>query len=166
MKHFFWVTLCLVGCTKKNENPTPAGATILSWELSQSDRESMRSAKLADVKVQDLEYTAHPTDDSSVKVKVHLETATVVFVEAGSENTHSSPTKLSLTLVDGADYTLDRGKCMGPHYKLAAPGEAPREMILHCIVKATKPNADVSFSFYAYGDGRIDDGLQSTQKVM
>lgn len=166
MKHFLVAFLCLVGCTKKNEHPTPAGASILAWDLSQAYRVSIRSAKTSDVKIQDLDYTAHPTDDSSVKVKVHLETATVVFTESGREVTHTSATRIELTLVDGADYTLGNGKCMGPHYKLAAPGDAPRDMILHCIVKATKPNDDVSFTIYAYGDGTIDDGRPTTQKVM
>jgi hypothetical protein len=159
MKHFWLVALCLAGCTKKNENPTPSGANILAWDLSQAERESVRAAKTSDVNVQDIDYTAHPTEDTSVKVKIHLETATIVFNEGGGERTHSSPIKIGMTLVDGADYTLDRGKCMGPHYKLAAPGEAPRDMILHCIVKATKPNAQVSFTIYAYGDGKIDDGV-------
>ncbi len=165
MKHFLWVALCLAGCTKKNENPTAAGASILSWDLSQAERVSIRTAKTSDVKVQDVEYIATAGGDP-IKMKVHLETATVVFSEADAERTHASPIKLGVTVVDGADYTFSNAKCMGPDYKLAAPGEAPRDMILFCTVKAKKPNADVGFMIYAYGDGTIDDGNPKTQKVM
>lgn len=166
MKHLPWIAVALVACSKKNENPTKAGASILAWELKDAERESIRAAKTSDAKVADVDYTAKLTDDSRVKVKVHLETATVVFAEGGQEVTHASPIKLGVTLVDGADYTLAPGKCMGPDYKLAAPGEAPRDMILLCTVKATKPNTEASFMIYAYGDGTIDDGNPKTQKVM
>lgn len=168
MKHLPLLALFAVGaagCSKKNENPTAAGTSILAWELAQSERASIRTAKTSDVKVQEVDYTAHPTEDTAVKVKVHLETATVVFEEDGKEVTHTAPIKLGLTLVDGADYTLDDGRCMGPNYKLAAPGEAPRDMLLHCTVNATKPNAQVNITIYAYGDGTINDGQPTTVKV-
>src|SRR5688500_14359991 len=135
MKHFLFVAVCLVGCTKKNENPTPSGANILAWDQTQAERESIRTAKTSDVKVQGLECAAQPAEDTAGKVKVRLETATVVMTEDGKEVTHAAPIKLGLTLVEGADYTFSDGKCFGPHYKLAAPGEAPHDMILHCIVK-------------------------------
>jgi hypothetical protein len=166
MKHFLWVALALVGCTKKNENPTPAGTTILAWDRTQSERETIRSGTMSDAKTHDFEYTGYPIDDVAVKVKVHLETATVVFTHDDKETIHTTPTKISLVLVDGADFTLHDGKCWGPHFKLGAPGEAPRDLILHCIVKATKPNASVSFSFYAYGNGTMDDGVMKKVKVI
>ena len=161
---FLVVLVVLVACTQKNTNPTPAGTTILSWDLTQSDREAMRSAKLGDVKVKDIDYTAMAAD-TPVNVKLHVETATVVFTEGGAERTHTSPTKMQITLADGKDFTFSGGRCMGPHYKLAAPGDAPRDMILHCTVKATKPSYDVSLTIFAYGDGTIDDGVVTTGKV-
>lgn len=166
MKHTVALALAVLGCQPSNPNPTAAGTTILSWELAQSDRETIRSAKLSETTVKDFDYEAHPTDDTTVVVAVHLETATTVFTEAGEQVTHRTPVKLSLKLVGGADFTLGNGRCMGPHYKLAAPGEAPRDMILHCIVKAKKPRYDVSFTIYAYGDGTIDDGRPTKIKVM
>jgi hypothetical protein len=165
MKQIVVLALVVVGCHRSNPNPTAPGTTVLAWELAQSDRETIRSAKLSESTSKDLDYVAHPTDDTTVKVAIHLETATTVFSEAGEEVNHRAPVKLSVKLVDGADFTLGNGTCMGPHYKLAAPGAAPRDMILHCIVKAKKPSYDVSFTIYAYGDGTIDDGRPTTIKV-
>lgn len=154
-------SLCalVAGCSKSNPDATPNGTTVLSWTLDQSDRASIRSAKQSERSVKDIDYVAKPTDDTEIKLAVHLETATVVFAEDEAEVTHTAPIKLEVKVSDNGDYTLHDGKCMGPNYELAAPGEAPRDMILHCVVKARKPGADVGFTLYAYGDGRIDDGV-------
>ena len=45
MKHFFVIALCLAGCSKKNENATAAGTTLLEWDISQSERVSIRTAE-------------------------------------------------------------------------------------------------------------------------
>ena len=161
MKTAIAASICLtaLSCSKSNPNPTPNGTTVSSWELARSDRAAIRGARTSDAATKKLAYVAHPTDDTAVELALELETATVVFEEDGKEVTHAAPIKLRVDVVDNGDFTIGEGKCMGPHYALAAPGQAPRDMILHCVFKATKPSYDVSFTIYAYGDGRIDDGV-------
>ena len=164
-----WVCLLLVAaCSKNNPDATLVGTQILDWQLAQSDRETIRQAAASSVKAQDIDYVAHPTDDTEVKLKVHLETATVKFEEGGRQVTHTAPIKLSVVVVDNGNFTLklsDRN-CAGPHYQLAAPGDAPDEMLMDCYFHAKKPNYDVGFFIFAYGAGKIDDGVMKKVKVM
>ena len=166
MKTLWVVLFAVTACTKHNSNPTPAGTVVLDWKLAQADREPIRAAKTTDVQTKDVEYIAHPTDDTNVKLQVHLETATVAFEEAGSQVTHRAPIALVVKVVDGNDFTIGNGKCGGPNYQLAAPGEAPRDMLMDCRFKATKPSFDVGFMIFTYADGRIDDGVVTKTKVM
>ena len=162
-----WVCLfAVVACTKSNANPTPAGTTVLDWKLALADREPMRAAKTTDVQAKDIEYLAHPTDDTTVKLAIHLETATVAFEETGKQVTRRSPIALVVKVVDGDDFTIGNGKCGGPNYPLTAPGDVPNDMLMDCRFKATKPRFDVGFMIYAYSDGRIDDGIVKKTKVM
>jgi hypothetical protein len=162
----FALLLALVACgPEKNAHPTKAGTEFLHWELATSDRETIRAAKQTDVKSQTLDYTALLAGEEKLpfKVKVQLETATVTFEEAGKQVEHRAPVKLSLTVVDGNDFTLSNAKCGGPHYNMELP--PGRDMILHCTAHAKKPRYDIGFTFYAYGDGRIDDGNPKMIKV-
>ena len=165
MNRVIWAVVLLAACKESNPNPTKAGATILTWQIGDSDRTTIRTAKLTDIKVADYDYDA-VTADTKVKLKVHLETATAVFVEDGKEVTHTAPTKLEVKVVDANDFTLSTktGACGGPHYDMALPPS--RDMILTCRVIAKKPSYDVGFWLYAYGDGRIDDGNPKTVKVI
>ena len=163
-----WVCLFVVAaCSKNNPDATPAGTQILDWKLEQSDREAIRHAATSDVKAQDIDYVAHPTDDTEIKLKIHLETATVSYQEAGTEQKHTAPIKLSIVVVDNGNFTIKEStrKCGGPHYQLAAPGELPLEMLMDCTFHATKPRFDVGFMIYAWGSGKIDDGSPKTVKV-
>lgn len=160
---FAWLTLftlfpLVFACSKdKSSDATQPGATVLSWELAKSDRDSIRAAKVSDTKALELEYEGSVSmENIKVKVKVHLETATVEFEEDGKPVTHRAPVKLRVEAVDANGFTLSQGKCMGPHYTMDIP--PARDMILHCVVEATKPRYDVSFTIYAHGDGHIDDG--------
>lgn len=147
-----------LACTPGSDSEaTKPGDTVLTWELASSDRESIRAATIREVKSIDLDFDGQVTPDGEeVKVKVHLETATVEFVEDGATVTHAAPIKLSITAVDAAGFTLSASSCNGPHYTMDLP--PAHDMTLHCYVKAKKPRYDVGFTIYAYGDGRIDDG--------
>ena len=156
--------LLLAACSPSNANPSPPGTNVLHWQLGDSDRTEIRTARQTDTKTTTLAYEAHPTDDTSIKLNVTLDTATVTFGDPGKEVTHSAPTRLVLTVADAGDFTLSAPKCMGPHYDMALPPS--RDMILHCTVKAKKPRYDVGFTIYAYGDGRIDDGVMKKRKLL
>jgi hypothetical protein len=160
--------LALVACgPEKNENPTKPGTVLLTWNwnLAEAERIAMRTAKQTDVKTQALDFEQAVDFDKKVpvKVKVALETATLTFEEKGKQVEHRAPMKVTITAVDANDFTLSNAKCMGPYYDMHLP--PGRDMILHCIVKVRKPRYDVSLTFYAYGDNRIDDGNPKTFKV-
>jgi hypothetical protein len=162
-----WLWLfAIVACSKSNSNPTPAGATVLDWKLALADRPAMHAATTTDVQAKDIAYDAHPTDDTTVKLQIHLETASVTFEETGVKVTRRSPIALVVKVVDGNDFTIGNGKCGGPNYPLTAPGDVPNEMLMDCRFKATKPRFEVGFMIYAYSDGHIDDGLMKKTKVM
>lgn len=162
-----WVGLfALAACSKSNSNPTPAGTTVLDWKLALSDRAPIRAAKTTDVQAKDIAYVAHPTDDTAMKLQVHLETATVAFEETGAQVTRRAPIALVVKVVEGNDFTVGNGKCFGPDYPLTAPGAVPNDMLMFCRFKAAKPSFDVGFMIYAYSDGRIDDGVVTKTKVM
>jgi hypothetical protein len=156
--------LVLAACTKNPDATTP-GTTVIAWQLADSDRSSIRAAKLTDVKTQTFTHDAHPTKDTTVKVEVTLETATVTFEEDGKQVVHRAPTKLAVKAIDAGGFTLSKSKggCMGPHYDMNLPPSL--DMILHCTISAKKPRYDVGFWLYAYGDNRIDDGNPKTIKV-
>ena len=168
MKTLLVCLLVVAACSKNNPNATKPGTQILDWKLEQSDRETIRHAATSEVKVQDIDYVAHPTEDTDIKLKIHLETATVTYQEAGQQEKHAAPIKLSIVVVDNGNFTVKEStqKCSGPHYQLGAPGEAPHEMLMNCYFHATKPNYDVGFHIYAWGAGKIDDGAPKKTKVM
>lgn len=157
-RHITLALAFLVACSSDaNPEATKPGATVLEWELADSDRESVRAAKIGDVEVSEHAFDGEVSPEGvKVKVNVHLETATVEFEEDGKLVTHAAPVRLKIEAVDAAGFTLSPLRCMGPHYTLDLP--PAHDMILQCYVKATKPRWDVSFVVYAYGDGRIDDG--------
>ena len=134
---------------------TPNGTSILSWTLEQSDRESIRAATSNQIQQTDFEHVAHPTKDTSVVLLVELVTGRVVFVEDNVTVTNTAPMKLDVRVLDHGGYLIDRPRCIGPHYQLAAPGEAP-EMVLTCDFKAWKPGANVAFTITASGRGAIE----------
>ncbi|MCA9620586.1 MAG: hypothetical protein KC731_16300 [Myxococcales bacterium] len=139
------------------------GDVVLQWDLKESDRASIRSAELADHETFDLHYQGTVTNDAKIDVEVHLKTAKATFEEDGKTVTHAAPVKLSMKVVDAKGFALSKPSCSGPHYTLDLPPAS--DMILHCVVRANKPNRDVSFSLYAYGDGHIDDGGQGERKA-
>jgi hypothetical protein len=158
--------LALIACgSDKNDNPTKPGSVVLTWTLAESDRLSIRSAKQADAKSQELDFAEAVDVDKKVpvKVKVTLETATVTFEEDGKQVEHRAPVNVKITAVDANDFTLTNAKCMGPHYDMQLP--PGRDMILHCTVRAKKPKYDLLLTVYAYGDGHIDNGNPKTIKV-
>lgn len=148
---FVLLVLVLSACPKKAEG-TAAGTRVIDWKLAQSDRESIRSATTAEVVKKEVPFTSHPTKDSTVVLTLRLETATVTFTEDGKPTTHTAPISVSADVVEGGGYTFGATQCSGPHYQLAAPGEAPREMLLQCSVRVKKSDADVLVSFTARGD--------------
>lgn len=148
-----------------NPSPTPSGTTVIDWRLAQSDRHAIRQAATTAVEVFDREYIAHPTRDTSVKLRVHLESATVVFEEAGERVTHRAPIAFAAKVIDSGDFTFGKVTCMGPHYKLSDTGTGPHHMLLHCYTHAIRPSYDVGFTMYAYADGTIDDGNPTIQVV-
>lgn len=135
---------------------TPNGTSILSWQLDQSDRASIRNATASETRLTDIEHVAHPTKDSSVVVLVELVTGRVAFSEDNETVIHTAPMKLDVRVLDHGGYLIDRPRCTGPHYQLAAPGEAPEEMVLICDFKATKPGANVGFTVNAWGRGAVE----------
>ena len=135
---------------------TPNGTTILSWRLEHSDRESIRTATSNNTRITDFEHVAHPTKDTSVVLLVELFTGRVSFSEDNETVTHTAPMKLDVRVLDHGGYRIDRVRCMGPHYQLAAPGEAPEEMMLMCDFRAWKPGANVGFTITAWGRGAIE----------
>ena len=146
-----WLPAC-----SKNPSPTAVGATVLDWKLSQSDRVSIRSAKRSEPSKKSVAFTAEPSKDTKVQLALDVELATVTFEEDGQQTTHTAPVALSGKVVDGADFTLGPAACQGPHYQLAAPGQAPREMVLMCTLRAKKPNVDALITVTLYGDGRVE----------
>lgn len=151
------LALALAACSSDaNPDATKPGATVLEWQLADSDRESIRAAKISDSKTSEHAFESEVTDGAKIKVNVELETATVEFEEDGKVVTHAAPVKLKIEAVDAAGFTLSPLRCMGPHYTMDLP--PAHDMILQCYVKVTKPRTDVSFVVYAYGDGHIDDG--------
>jgi hypothetical protein len=168
MKLVLLFTLLTTGACgpKSNPSPSPSGATVIDWRLAQSDRDAIRQAATSDVKVFDREYTAHPTNDTAVKLMVHLESATVVFREADEQVSHHAPIALTVKVLDGGDFTFGKVTCMGPHYKLSDPETGPLDMLLHCYTHATKPSYDVGFTMYAYADGTINDGNPTTVQIL
>lgn len=157
--HALLVTTLAACSSDANPDATKPGATVLEWELADSDRESLRAAKISEVAASQHAYQGVLSNGVEVKVNVQLETATVEFEEDGKLVTHAAPVKLKIEAVDAAGFTLSLQRCMGPHYTMDLP--PAHDMILHCYVKATKPRTDVSFVVYAYGDGHIDDGKPS-----
>lgn len=157
--YFLFPLLALAACaSEKNDNPTKTGTVVLDWQLADSERVSIRTAKQTDSKTQILDYEDAVDFDKKlpVKVKVFVETATVTFEEDGKQVEHRAPVKVTVTAVDANDFTLANGRCRGPHYDMHLP--PGRDMTLHCTVDAKKPRYDVDLTIYAYGDGRIDDG--------
>lgn len=152
---FLFVALSLCACPKKPEG-TAAGTRVIDWKLAQSDRESIRGATTAEVAKKDVPFTAHPTPDSTVVLALHLEVATVTFTEDGKPATHTAAISVSADVTENGGYSFGTPQCAGPHYQLAAPGEAPREMMLMCNVRVKKSDADVLISFTVRGDGKVE----------
>lgn len=150
------LAVVLTGCPKKEATVTAVGARVVDWKLAQSDRESIRIAPTSDVISQQKQLTSHPTNDSTVVLKVSAEFATVTFSEDGKDVTHSAPVSLTAEVVEGGGYTFGAVNCSGPHYQLAAPGETPREMLLQCSVRVKKADADVLINLTARGDGTLE----------
>lgn len=158
--------LALVACgSDKNDNPTKPGSVVLSWDLNESDRLSIRTAKQTDAKSHelDVEQAVDFEKKFPIKVKVAFETATITFDEDGKQVEHRAPVKVKITAIDAKEFTLTNAKCMGPHFDMNLP--PGRDMVLHCLVHAKKPKYDVRLTIFAYGDGRIDENNAKTIKV-
>jgi len=137
---------------------TPHGTPVLSWELKQSDRASIRTGLAFEPRRMSMSYVARPTPDTSVTLAIELTSARVTFSEDNEPVTHTAPIKLDVRVLDSGGYKFERVRCMGPHYQLAAAGQTPEEMLMHCWFRVTKPNANVGFTIYAWGNGTINDG--------
>ncbi|MCB9578289.1 MAG: hypothetical protein H6717_14790 [Polyangiaceae bacterium] len=152
------VAILTPACSKSGPTPTTKGSSVLSWKLADSDRVAIRSAVTSNASTKHVSYVAHPTSDTSVALALDVETATVAFKEDGKDVTHTAPIKLEAKASDPAGFALGPASCKGPHYQLAAPGAAPRAMVLTCYVHARRSQGDVGFQLYVYGDGTINDG--------
>ena len=82
--------LALAACgSDKNANPTEPGSVVLSWDLTQSDRISIRTAKQTDVKSQELDVEQAVDFEKKIPVKVQSprDRATVAFVMTAAVGT-------------------------------------------------------------------------------
>lgn len=147
------------GCSDKNDNATPLGTVILSWDHTQSERASMKTAKIGERKSTNVAHKAKLADGSTVEIGVALVTAPVTLVEDGVTKDYLAPVLLSAKLDKNADFTFAEGKCTGPNYQTARP--TPREMIVECRVRARKSSADVVLALDVFGDGRVADSFAS-----
>ncbi len=135
-----------------NKNATPKDAKVLEWTLAKTTRASMKDATLTNKATKDLVINDAAT---GVKLSLKLETATAKFNEGGKDVEHDAIVGLTATATNPNEFTLvDRG-CDGPNHQLAAPGAAPRAMILDCRIKADKPKFDGFVSFQLLGDGTL-----------
>lgn len=150
-------SLLLAGCSDKNDNATPTGTTILAWDHTQSERASMKTAKLGERKTTNVAHKTKLADGSPVEVGVTVETAPVTLDEDGVTKEYVAPVRVTVTLDKNADFTFAEGKCIGPNYQTARP--TPREMLLECRVRARKASADVVLALDILGDGRVEDSV-------
>lgn len=137
---------------------TPHNTQVLDWDLQQSDRASIRTGIAFEPRRMSMAYVARPTPDTSVTLAIELTSARVTFTEDDVPVTHTAPIKFDVRVLDGGGYQFERVACMGPHYKLAAAGQTPEEMVMHCWFRVTRPNANVGFTIYVWGNGSISDG--------
>jgi hypothetical protein len=163
MKALLFVALLACKPSLNNDNPTKPGTVVLAWDVSKATHAEIAAAKLGEIKRYDLDFSTHliDADKTLVKLKIHLETATMQLTGADREaHEFSVPTKLTVTAVDAGDYTLGPPKrgCIGPDFKLALP--YPRDMILQCYLDADRPRHDLSIALVAFGDGTIVDDFQ------
>lgn len=149
----FLVALSVAGC--KNKDATASGASVLAWDTGKSTRASFAKVVVGARRAKDVTLVAHPFEGAAIKLRAHVETADVTFEEDGKPQKFDAPVSIAVTVDDANDFTLGGGKCDGPDFQLAAPGAAPKEMIVQCRIKATKPNADVGVSFEVWGDGKV-----------
>jgi hypothetical protein len=156
MKLWCLALVALVGCKDKNANPTAAGAVVLDWKLADSDRTTIRNAKVEDVKSQDIDWVDQPTDDTQVKLKLHVETAKVTYDEDGKTMSLPAPVVVKATVVDAGDFTFSKPSCGGPHYPMGAPGEMPTNTLLQCRISTHKPRYEVGISFEIDGSGKVE----------
>ena len=154
MMRMLALVVCLVACSKASKNATPKGTKVIEWDASKSDREAYRTATFENRKSLDKDITVKVCADD-VKLKLHVETATAKYTEAGTAMEIGSLTSLTATVEDGKGYELTNGKCEGPNYELTAPGATPGFTILDCHMKGTKPSNDCAPFFQIKGDGTL-----------
>jgi hypothetical protein len=154
MKHLALV-MFLVACSgSKSENATAKGAKVIEWDASKSTRPAFKSATFTDRVTRDDVITVKACADE-LKLKLHLESGTAKYTEAGTEMSIVAPAALTLTVEDGKGFELTKGACDGPNYQLTAPGAAPGYTITDCHFHATKPNNDCASMFQLKGDGTL-----------
>lgn len=146
------------GCGDKNDKATATGTVILQWDHTSSDRASLTTATLGERRSVNVAHRAKLVDGSTVELGLAIVTAPITLREDGVSKQYLAPVLVSAKLDKNADFTFSEPRCMGPNYQIARP--TPREMILECRVKATKPTADVYLAFDVYGDGRVADSVE------
>lgn len=152
------------GCgSKKNKNPTPVGTAVVTWDHTQSDRASMKTAKIGAHKLVNQVVAMKMVDGSTVKLEITAGVAPVTLHEDGVDKAYHAPVKVTAKVIDGADFTFDRPKCAGPHYQMGSP--TPPEMLLDCTLHATKPDAELMLAFDVFGDGRMVDAFEGAKKT-
>lgn len=137
-------------CATESDAVTPNGTSILSWDLTRSDRLTIRNATTSDHQLIDFE---HAMPEMSIVLGVELVTATVRYYEAGRLETRTAPIALELRVADNGGYLIDRAGCTGPHYELA------NNMLLTCDFAAMEPGSEAGFTVHARGDGSMTSSM-------
>jgi hypothetical protein len=149
------LAFCVAACSSsKSENATSKGAKVIEWDASKSTRPAFKAATFENRTNRD-DVIAVKVCADEVKLKLHIETATAKYEEAGKPMEIGAIASLTATVEDGKGFELTNGRCDGPNYQLTAPGTMPGHTILDCMFKAKKPNNDCAPMFQLKGDGTV-----------
>src|SRR5262245_7471999 len=81
------IALVLLGCYgSKSDNETPKGGKVIEWDASKSTRPAYKTSTFENKTSKDDVISVKACTDY-VKLKLHLETATAKYTEAGTQMT-------------------------------------------------------------------------------
>lgn len=155
-----------LGCGQSNA-VTPAGTVLAEWDSTKASRAPFAKATIGARTSKDVKVRAAPKDTPPFELVVHVETASVDFVEDGKDVHQQAPVAIKIAVKDNTGWELS-GKCLdGPNYKMPSVGPGgelvtPLGMSQDCQISQHrraglifKSEWHVGFSLIFHGDGTI-----------
>lgn len=159
MSRAAWILPIVIACNTTQNPVTSSGTTLFDWEYTRATRPGFAKATVGARTAKDFVVDVKPKRSPPFRVDVHVDVATVDYVEHKENEHHIAPVAIKASVTENTGWQLS-GSCReGPNEEHRTPLLMTEECsITGDRVAGTllKSSSNVGFALHIHGDGTVE----------